>query len=115
MEKELEYNVKIADDCMAVIAGISATSVDGVANLSGGINKNILPFIGSNNLKKGVLIEKTDDGVNVKLSINIKEGYDIKTVCTEVQEKILASLESMLDIEVTNVSVRVDGVEVSNE
>ena len=45
-------NVQIADDCMAVIAGISATSVEGVSHLSGGMTKNILPFMETNSLKK---------------------------------------------------------------
>ena len=106
-------NVQIADDCMAVIAGISATSVEGVSHLSGGMTKNILPFMETNSLKKGILIEKNENGIEIKLGVIIKQGYDVKTVCTKIQEKILESLESMLDIEVNSISIKVDGVEVS--
>ncbi len=106
-------NVQIADDCMAVIAGISATSVEGVSHLSGGMTKSILPFMETNSLKKGISIEKTENGIEIKLGVVIKQGYDIQSTCTLIQEKILESLESMLDIEVSSIDIKVDDVKVS--
>lgn len=108
----IKHNIQIADDCMAVITGISATSVDGVANLGNGMTKKILPFLDTNNLKKGIEIKKTNEGLLVNLSITIKDNYDITKVCTTVQEKVKESLESMLDLHVKEVSVSVSSVEV---
>ena len=105
-------NVQIADDCMSVITGISATSVEGVANLGNGLTKKILPFLDGNNLKKGIEIKQTNEGLCVNVSISIKNNCDISKVCTNVQEKVKESLESMLDLHVKEVSVNVSGIEV---
>ena len=104
----VKYNVNIADDCISVIAGISATGVEGVVNLGdNSMTSKLLPFLGTNNLKKGIVIEKIDDELIVKVSISIKDGYNIEDVCLAVQEKIKDSIESMLDVTVKEVSINV--------
>ena len=109
---QIKTNVQVADDCMAVIAGVSATSVKGVVSLSSGITKKVLPFIETNNLKKGVEVVQGEDGLDVNLSVTIKQGFDVEDVCTKVQEKIIEGLESMLSLKVNSVTVRVAGIEV---
>ena len=110
MSNNIETNIKIADDCMAVIAGICATSVDGVVNLSSGLTKNVLPFMSSNNLKKGIEIKNENNNLNVFISLNVKQGYDVQNVCEKVQEKVKDGLESMLSMNVESVSVKVKGL-----
>lgn len=109
---QIKKNVQVADDCIAVIAGISATSVKGVVNLSTGLTKNVIPFIETNNLKKGVQIVKGENGLDVNLSVTIRQGFDIEEVCTKVQEKIVEGLESMLSMNVNSVTVRVAGIDI---
>lgn len=41
---DIKHNIQIADDCMSVITGISATSVEGVANLGNGLTKKYFHF-----------------------------------------------------------------------
>lgn len=105
----IKTDVKVADDTISMIAGIAATSVHGVAALGEGVTFKALPFIGSNSLKKGVVIEKDENGKNiiVKLTIVIEQGNDIKKTCLSIQEKVKESIESMLDLNVKEVSVRV--------
>lgn len=112
-ELNIKTDVKVADDTISMIAGIAATSIDGVASLGEGMTFKALPFIGSNSLKKGVEIEKDDKGNNiiVKLSIVIEQGKDIKKTCTNIQEKVKESIESMLDLNVSEVIVRVAKVD----
>ena len=64
MEKELDRNayvmeadentgtVKIADDVVAMIAGIAATEVSGVAAMAGNITHEIMSKVGVKSLKK---------------------------------------------------------------
>jgi len=108
-ELNIKTDVKVADDTIAMIAGIAATSVPGVASLGEGMTFKALPFIGSNSLKKGVVIEKDEKGNNItaKLTIVIDQGKDIKKTCTNIQEKVKESIESMLDLNVKEVIVRV--------
>lgn len=111
---DIKHNIQIADDCLSVITGISATSVEGVANLGNGFTKKILPFLDGNNLKKGIEIKKTNEGLIVKLSIAIKNNYDISEVSMNVQEKVKESLESMLDLHVKEVSINVSGIDIES-
>lgn len=108
-ELNIKTDVKIADDTINMIAGIAATSVKGVAALGEGVTFKALPFIGSNSLKKGIVIEKDENGNNIKANITIviDNGVDIKSICTSIQEKVKESIESMLDLKVKQVSVRV--------
>lgn len=101
--------VQIADDVMAIIAGIATTQVDGVVSMGEGITFKAMPFIGSKSLKKGIVIEKDQDGDNldIKITIVLKQGADIRKTCKSIQEKVKESIESMLDIKVKKVAVRV--------
>ncbi len=109
----IKTDVKVADDTISMIAGIAATSVEGVAALGEGVTFKALPFIGSNSLKKGVQIEKSElgDDIIVKVTIVIEQGADIKKTCTNIQEKVKESIESMLDLNVKEVVVRVAKVD----
>lgn len=101
--------IQIADDVMAIIAGIATTQVDGVVSMGEGITFKAMPFIGSKSLKKGIVIEKDQNGDNldIKITIVLKQGADIRNTCKNIQEKVKESIESMLDIKVKKVAVRV--------
>lgn len=109
VDNSIKTDVKVADDTILMIAGIAATSVKGVAALGEGVTFKALPFIGSNSLKKGIVIEKdeNDDNIVVNITIVIENGADIKKTCLNIQEKVKESIESMLDLNVKEVSVRV--------
>ena len=109
VDNSIKTDVKVADDTILMIAGIAATSVEGVTALGEGVTFKALPFIGSNSLKQGILIEKDENGDNivVNVTIVIATGVDIKKTCINIQEKVKESIESMLDLKVKEVSVRV--------
>lgn len=108
VNSNVKYNVNIADDCISIIAGVSATSVEGVLNLGdNNMTNKLLPFLGTKNLKKGIYIEKENNDLIIKISISIKDGYNIEDVCIAVQEKVKDAIESMLDVNVKEVSINV--------
>ena len=49
--------VKIADDVVAMIAGLAATEVQGVAAMAGNITNELMSRVGVKNLAKGVKVE----------------------------------------------------------
>lgn len=102
-------NVQIADDVILSIASLAATNVDGVDSVGEGITFKAMPFIRSSNLKQSVILEKDDNGDNLVINIKVvlKQGVNMKNVCSTIQEKIKESIESMLDLNVKKVSVRV--------
>jgi len=53
-----EYGtIKIADEVVAVIAGLAASEVEGVAGMSGGLSSGVAELLGRKNLSKGVKVE----------------------------------------------------------
>lgn len=104
--------VVIADEVIAVIAGLAAMEVEGVASMAGNATKEIISKIGKKNLSKGVKVDVLEGVVTVIMTLNLKYGYNIMGVCTKVQEKVKASIENMTGFTVADVNVRVAGVEV---
>lgn len=106
---KIKNNVQVADDVILSIISLAATNVDGVDSIGEGITFKAMPFIGSNNLKQSVTVEKDDNGDNLIVSIKVvlKQGANLKSVCNTIQEKIKESIESMLDLNVEKVQVKV--------
>lgn len=103
-------DVQIADEVIAIISGLAALEVEGVARMSGNISSEIISKLGMNNLSKGVNVEVNPDCVNVHLSLEMKYGYSIPKVSTQVQEKVKNAIETMTGLTVEHVNVRIVGV-----
>ena len=58
---EGENNIEISDDVVAVIAGMAASEVSGVAEMAGGFAGGISEVLsGKKNLEKGIKVEVLD-------------------------------------------------------
>ena len=122
MEKSVEQNtyvlqendelgtVKIADDVVAVIAGLAATEVKGVAAMAGNISNELMSKMGVKNLAKGVKVEMIGKSVRADLNLIVEYGYNIPAVSQKVQEKVKSTIENMTGLEVTDVNIRIAGV-----
>ena len=87
-EKERIGEVQIADEVVAIIAGLAATEVSGVDSMAGNITNELVGKLGMKNLSKGVKVDVTEEHVSVDLSLNMKYGYNIPEVSEKVQEKV---------------------------
>ncbi|NLL80231.1 MAG: Asp23/Gls24 family envelope stress response protein [Clostridiales bacterium] len=122
MDKEMERNtyalteddkigsVKIADDVVAMIAGIAATEIEGVAAMAGNITNELMSRVGMKNLTKGVKVDVIGRTVKVDLALTMEYGYNIPATCQKVQEKVKAAIENMTGLEVSDVNIRIAGV-----
>lgn len=104
--------VQIADDVVAIIAGLAATEVEGVAAMYGNITNELVSKLGMKNLSKGVKAEVSEEGVSIDLTLNIKFGYNIKDVSIKVQEKVKSAIETMTGLEVLKVNIRVANISI---
>lgn len=102
--------VQIADEVVAIIAGMAATEVKGVASMVGNIKNELVAKMGMKSLSKGVKVEMTDADVKVDLALNIAFEANILEVSKIVQDKVKSAIESMTGMEVSRVNVRVAGV-----
>ena len=99
-EKEKIGEVQIADEVVAIIAGLAATEVEGVDSMAGNITNELVGKLGMKNLSKGVKVDVTEEHVSVDLSLNIRYGYSIPSVSEQVQEKVSTAIENMTGLTV---------------
>ena len=104
--------VRVADEVIAIIAGLAATEVDGVASMAGNITNELVSRLGMKNLSKGVKVNVAEASVEVNLNLNIKYGYEIPEVSNKVQDKVKSAIETMTGLDVSAVNVRIAGVNI---
>ena len=78
-------DVRIADEVVAIIAGLAATEVDGVSSMAGNITNDIA------------------------------YGYSIPDVSAKVQDKVKAAIENMTGLTVAVVNVRIASVDMGTD
>lgn len=102
--------VQIADEVIAIIAGLAATETEGVDSMAGNITNELVAKLGMKNLSKGVKIQVNDDGVYVELALVLKYGYLIPEVSKNVQDKVKTAVENMTGLNVLEVNIRIANV-----
>ena len=109
-EKERIGEVQIADEVVAIIAGLAATEVSGVDSMAGNITNELVGKLGMKNLSKGVKVAVTEATVSVELSLNMKYGYSIPEVGEKVQDRVKSAIENMTGLSVLEVNIKIAGV-----
>lgn len=108
-------DVQIADEVIAVIAGLAATEVKGVAAMAGNITNEIMSKVGRKNLSKGVKISVSGKRVKIALAIMMEYGYNIPGTCSKVQDRVKTAVENMTGLTVTDVDIRIASVEMQKK
>ncbi|MDD2980473.1 MAG: Asp23/Gls24 family envelope stress response protein [Hespellia sp.] len=108
-------DVQIADEVVAIIAGLAATEVDGVASMAGNITNELISKLGMKNLSKGVKVDVLEGVVTVSLALNLKYGYSIMEISAKVQERVKSAIENMTGLEVADVNIKIAGVDMETE
>ena len=106
--------ITYANEVIAIIAGVAANEVEGVAGMcSGG---GITDVFGRNkNITKGVKVELGTEEAAVDIYLTIEYGTPIQTAAAAVQENVRKSIESMTGLHVVRVDVHVQGVSFEKE
>ena len=107
--------VKVADEVVAIIAGLVATEVRGVAHLAGNITNDMVARVGVNKLSRSVRVEVLENMVTIDLALEVDLGCSIPEVSLQVQEKVKNAVENMTGMKVTDVNIQIAGVKMSEE
>ena len=108
--------IKIADDVVAVIAGMAVSDVPGVAGMSGGFAGGISEvFSGKKNFSKGVKVEVGEKETTIDVNIIVEYGTRIPDIAYEIQNKVKQAVETMTGLKVVSVNVHVQGVRTEKE
>lgn len=104
--------VRIADEVVAIIAGLAATEVEGVSSMAGNITNELVSKLGMKNLSKGIKVEVANSVVHVDVALNIAFGYAIPEVSAKVQERVKTAIENMTGLQVGSVDIRIAAVDL---
>ncbi|MCR4442228.1 MAG: Asp23/Gls24 family envelope stress response protein [Peptococcaceae bacterium] len=108
-------SIRIADEVVAIIAGLAASEVKGVAGMSGGIVGGITEFVGKKNPSKGVKVEVGEKEAAVDIFVIVEFGARIPEVANEIQRSVKKAIENMTGLTVVEVNVHVQGVALPHE
>ena len=108
--------IRIADEVVAVIAGIAVSDVQGVAGMAKGFAGGITEALsGKKNLAKGIKVEVAGKEAKIDVNIIVEYGSRIPDVAFEIQSRIKKSVKEMTGLEVVAVNVHVQGVQTPQE
>lgn len=102
--------IRIANEVVAVVAGLAATEIEGLAGMSGGLAGGFAEMLGHKNLAKGVRVEVGEKETAVDIFVIVEYGAKIPDVASRVQENVKHAIESMTGLKVLEVNVHVQGV-----
>ena len=113
---ENNSEIKIADDVVAVIAGVAVSEVPGVAEMAGGFAGGISEVLsGKKNLAKGIKVEVGEKETKIDVNIIVEYGVRIPDVAFEIQNRVKKAVESMTGLKVEEVNIHVQGVKTDLE
>ena len=108
-------NIKIADDVVAVIAGMAVSEIQGVANMAGGFAGGISEVLsGKKNFAKGIKVDVGEKETKIDVNIIVEYGTRIPEIAYEIQTKVKKAVETMTGLKVLEVNVHVQGVNINN-
>lgn len=108
--------IKIADDVVAVIAGVAVSEVPGVAEMAGGFAGGITEVLsGKKNLAKGIKVEVGEKDTKIDVNIIVEYGVRIPDVAFEIQNRVKKAVETMTGLTVVEVNVHVQGVNTESK
>ena len=99
-------SINISEDVVAAIAVSAALEVEGV----GEVVQNSGSYLSKKNAVKGVKLTIGDGSVIVDLQIMVKYGQPSPQVAQNVQDAVANAVESMTELKVCQVNVRISGV-----
>ncbi len=108
--------VRIADEVVAIIAGLAASEVEGVASMAGNVTRDLINKLSMKSLSKGVKVAVSEEKiVTVDLAINISYGYSVPETCKEIQGKVKTAIETMTGLTVGEVNIKIVNVQLQEE
>ena len=116
VEQEENNGIKIADDVVAVIAGVAVSEVPGVYGMAGGFAGGITEVLsGKKNLSKGIKVEVGEKETKIDVNIIVEYGTRIPEVAFEIQNRVKKAVETMTGLKVVETNVHVQGVNTDNQ
>ena len=99
--------IAVSAEAITQIVGQAAAESYGVVALAG---RNRFLRLVPWGIKKGVDVEKREDGLVIELRVVVEHGLKLAEVAATVRARVLYELERMVEIPVATLEVHIDGV-----
>jgi len=111
-DQQVGGTINIADEVIAVIAGMAASEVEGVAGMVGKLRGELVELLGMKNLGKGIKVRINEqEEITLDLAVIIEFDVSVQDVTAKIQNKVKSTVENMTGLTVAAVNVKVSGVE----
>ena len=105
--------ITYANEVVAIITGVAAGEVEGIAGMC---SVSGIGILGRNkNITKGVKVEIGTEEASVDLYIVVEYGTPIQKAAQDAQENVRKAIETMTGLHVVRVDVHVQGVSFEKE
>lgn len=108
-------SISYSEDVIAIISGLAASEIQGVAGMSGDIKSGLGELLGRKDLSKGIKATIANEEVTIDINIIVVYGSIISEVALEIQKSIKRAVEGMTGLKVMGVNVFIQGVQVNND
>ncbi|MGD8191619.1 Asp23/Gls24 family envelope stress response protein [Brevibacillus ginsengisoli] len=112
---ESRGQIHVADQVVAMIAGVSANEIPGVLAASGGIYEDLTKIISRKTPARGIEVRIYEDYTVIDMRVKIMFGMRIDRACRMVQEKVKEDVETFTGLQVREVNIRVEGIILQTE
>jgi len=98
----------IAPDVLTQITRLTTLNVEGVADLAPIPTSVDRLFL--KNANEGVLVEVSENLVNVEIHILVKKDVNIREICHEIQSQVSRAVSEMVGMEIGKINIHVEDV-----
>jgi uncharacterized alkaline shock family protein YloU/uncharacterized protein YjbJ (UPF0337 family) len=110
----------IANEVVEKIAGVAASEVPGVFDLGGNVARaltGVKQFLhmGEESQRQGVHVALEGRQAEISVTLVLEYGFVVSSVTDKVREKVISSVEALLELDVTAVNIHVDDIHIEND
>ncbi len=117
MTKSQSYGVvKISEEVVGVIAGISASEIEGIMGLQPTLTGGITQVVtGKRNVTKGVKVTVGEQDAIIDMTVGIIYGYKIPETVEKAQKSVKEQVETITGLKVSAVNVIVNNIHLKEK
>jgi uncharacterized alkaline shock family protein YloU/uncharacterized protein YjbJ (UPF0337 family) len=110
----------IANEVVEKVAGIAAREVPGVYDLGGDAARVFSEIrerlhLGEESKAQGVSVRLAGKQAEISVTLVLEYGFVVSSVTDKVREKVISSVEALLELDVTAVDILVDDIHVDGD
>ena len=115
MADTISGELTLTEDVITDLAGYAALESYGVVGMAAPtLTDGIAKLLPASRLRRGINVERTDEGVDVDLYIIVEHGTNLAEVSRMLADKIKFTIEDSAGTTVHDVRIHVQGVKVRN-